>query len=327
MLDIVGKRGWYFLISALVIIPGLISMIIAPGWITGDSGLNAGIDFSSGSVMNVTFRQAVEEDDIRQRMDELGHSEALIQRLGGTNFFIRTEVLQEAIGDAPSEREVIERDLERFLGMERDRVEFDTVSPIVAQETVRTAFYALAAASVFIMFFVWYAFRRVPKAHRYGVSAILALMHDLLIILGIFSILGRVINLEVNSMFIVGLLIVAGYSVNDTIVVFDRIRENVSRSPDRDLAGMVNLSIMESMGRSLNTSITTLVVLLAMLLIGGNSIRELLLVLAIGAVAGTYSSIFIASQYLVMWDRGEIGRFFKRNSSAAASSLMHLIGR
>ena len=109
-------------------------------------------------------------------------------------------------------------------------------------------------------------------------------------------------------MFIVGLLIVAGYSVNDTIVVFDRIRENVSRSPDRDLATMINLSIMESMGRSLNTSITTLVVLLAMLFIGGNSIRELLLVLAIGAVVGTYSSIFIASQYLVMWDRGEIGR-------------------
>ena len=123
------------------------------------------------------------------------------------------------------------------------------------------------------------------------------------------------------------MLIVAGYSVNDTIVVFDRIRENVARHPDRELAPMVNLSIMESMGRSLNTSITTLVVLLAILLIGGNSIRELLLVLAIGAVAGTYSSIFIASQYLVMWDRGEIGRFFRRSPSAAASSLMNLIGR
>jgi preprotein translocase subunit SecF len=327
VLDIVGKRGWYFLISALVIVPGLVSMIMSPGWITLDSGLKAGIDFSSGSVMNVSFRQPVEEKHIRERLDELGHSEALIQRIGGTNFFIRTEVLEEAIGDGLSEREVIERDLEKFLGMERDRVEFDTVSPIVAQETVRTAFYALAAASVFILFFVWYAFRRVPKAHRYGVSALLALAHDLLIILGIFSILGRAINLEVNSMFIVGLLIVAGYSVNDTIVVFDRIRENVTRHPDRDLAGTVNLSIMESMARSLNTSITTLVVLLSMLFIGGTSIRELLLVLAIGAVAGTYSSIFIASQYLVMWDRGEIGRFFRRSPAAAASSLLHLIGR
>ncbi|MCH2512003.1 MAG: protein translocase subunit SecF [Chloroflexi bacterium] len=327
MQDIVGKRGWYFLFSALIIVPGLVSLIMSPGWITLDSGLKAGIDFSSGSVMNVSFRQPVDEDDIRERLDELGHSEALIQRIGGANYFIRTEVLEEAVGDGLSEREVIERDLEKFLGMERDRVEFDTVSPIVAKETVRTAFYSLAAASVFIMFFVWYAFRHVPKAHRYGVSALLALAHDLLIILGVFSILGRVINLEVNSMFIVGLLIVAGYSVNDTIVVFDRIRENVSRHPDRDLASTVNLSIMESMGRSLNTSITTLVVLLAMIFIGGTSIRELLLVLAIGAVAGTYSSIFIASQYLVMWDRGEIGRFFRRGRTATVSSLMHLIGR
>ena len=318
MIDIVGKRGWYFLISALIIVRGLVSMIGSPGWITGNSGLKAGIDFSSGSVMNVTFRQPVGEDDIRERLDELGHTEALIQRLGGTSFFVSTDVLEEAIGDGLSEREIIERDLEHFLGMERQRVEFDTVSPIVAQETVRTAFYALAAASVFILLFVWYAFRRVPKAHRYGVSAILALVHDLLIILGIFSILGRAINLEVNSMFIVGLLIVAGYSVNDTIVVFDRIRENVSRSPDRDLANTVNLSIMESIGRSMNTSITTLVVLLAMLFIGGHSIRELLLVLAIGAVAGTYSSIFIASQYLVMWDRGEIGRVFRRRSANEA---------
>ena len=327
MQDIVGKRGWYFLFSALIIVPGLVSLIMSPGWITLDSGLKAGIDFSSGSVMNVSFRQPVDEDDIRERLDELGHSEALIQRIGGANYFIRTEVLEEAVGDGLSEREVIERDLEKFLGMERDRVEFDTVSPIVAKETVRTAFYSLAAASVFIMFFVWYAFRHVPKAHRYGVSALLALAHDLLIILGVFSILGRVINLEVNSMFIVGLLIVAGYSVNDTIVVFDRIRENVSRHPDRDLASTDNLSIMESMGRSLNTSITTLVVLLAMIFIGGTSIRELLLVLAIGAVAGTYSSIFIASQYLVMWDRGEIGRFFRRGRTATVSSLMHLIGR
>ena len=327
MLDIVGKRGWYFLISALVIIPGLISMIASPGWISGGSGLKAGIDFTSGSVMNVSFANPdINEEDIQERMSELGHDEALIQRIGGNTFFIRTAVLKEAIGDDISEREKIERGLEEFLGLERDRVEFDTVSPIVAEETVKTALYALIAASVFIMFFVWYAFRRVPKAHRYGVSAILALVHDLLIILGIFSILGRVFNLEVNSMFIVGLLIVAGYSVNDTIVVFDRIRENVSRHPDRELAPMVNLSIMESMGRSLNTSITTLVVLLAMLFIGGTSIRELLLVLAIGAVAGTYSSIFIASQYLVMWDRGEVGRFFRRGPAATASSLLHLIG-
>ena len=329
MLDIVGKRGWYFLFSAVIIIAGIISMLMPPGWVTLESGLRPGIDFTSGSVFNVTFSQDVEQQDILQRMDDLGHPEALVQQVGVNNYFVRTEVLDEAVSGGLSEREIIERDLEETLGLERDRVEFESVSPIVASETVNIAFYALAAASVFILLYVWYAFRRVPKAYRYGVSAVLALAHDVLIILGVFSILGRVIGFEVNSMFIVGLLIVAGYSVNDTIVVFDRIRENVSRHPDRDLGGLVNISIMETMGRSLNTSITTLIVLIAMLLIGGPSIRELLLVLAIGAVVGTYSSIFIASQFLVMWDRGEIrtlGRA-RQTAATAASSLLSLLGR
>ncbi len=329
MLDIVGKRGWYFLFSALIIIPGIISMLLPPGWVTLDSGLRPGIDFSSGSVLNVTFEEDTEQRDIQERMAALGHPDALVQQVGVNNYFIRTDVLEEASGDELSEREIIERDLEDTLGLERNRVEFDSVSPIVASETVNIAFYALAAASVFILLYVWYAFRRVPKAYRYGFSAVLALAHDVLIILGVFSILGRVIGFEVNSMFIVGLLIVAGYSVNDTIVVFDRIRENVSRHPDRELGGVVNLSIMETIGRSLNTSLTTLIVLIAMLLIGGPSIRELLLVLAIGAVAGTYSSIFIASQFLVMWDRGEIGRFGRsgRSAATAVSALLHLIGK
>ena len=329
MLDIVGKRGWYFLFSALIIIPGIISMLLPPGWVTLDSGLRPGIDFSSGSVLNVTFEEDTEQRDIQERMAALGHPDALVQQVGVNNYFIRTDVLEEASGDELSEREIIERDLEETLGLERNRVEFDSVSPIVASETVNIAFYALAAASVFILLYVWYAFRRVPKAYRYGFSAVLALAHDVLIILGVFSILGRVIGFEVNSMFIVGLLIVAGYSVNDTIVVFDRIRENVSRHPDRELGGVVNLSIMETIGRSLNTSLTTLIVLIAMLLIGGPSIRELLLVLAIGAVTGTYSSIFIASQFLVMWDRGEIGRFGRsgRSAATAVSALLHLIGK
>ena len=329
MLDIVGKRGWYFLFSALIIIPGIISMIIPPGWSTLNSGLRPGIDFTSGSVFNVTFEEGVDQQEILDRMSALGHPEALVQRVGINNYFIRTEVLEEASGGELSEREIIERDLEETLGLQRDRVEFESVSPIVASESVNIAFYALAAASVFILLYVWYAFRRVPKAYRYGVSAVLALVHDVLIILGVFSILGRVIGFEVNSMFIVGLLIVAGYSVNDTIVVFDRIRENVQRHPDRDLGGLVNLSIMETIGRSLNTSLTTLIVLVAMLLIGGPSIRELLLVLAIGAVAGTYSSIFIASQFLVMWDRGEIRRFgrARQTAASAASMLMGLIGK
>ena len=341
MLDIVGKRAWYFLFSALIILPGLIFMIAPPGWLSGDSGLNPGIDFASGSALQITFDQPVKQDDIRERMNELGYPDSLVQKQGSRAVFIRTKLLDdetnsnrgpfkpECIENGMSERQCIEDDLEEFIG-EIEAREFESVSPIVATETARNAFFAVLAASVFILVYIWYAFRRVPKSYRYGISAILALVHDVVLILGVFAILGKVIDMEVNSMFIVGVLIVAGYSVNDTIVVFDRIRENVTRHPDRDLAGLVNLSILDTIGRSLNTSFTTLFVLLAMLLIGGPSIRGLLLVVAIGVVVGTYSSIFIASQFLVMWDRGEIGRWlrpWRRAPSAAAAGLLHLIGR
>ena len=329
MLDIVGKRGWYFLVSGIIILVGLLSMIFPPGWSTLNSGLQPGIDFTSGSALEITFSEPVSQTQIQERLTVLGHPEALVQSTGSRSAFIRTKVLREAEGTAVSERQLIEDDLATNVAP-IEAVALDTVSPIVAQETVRNTFFAMLAASVFILLYIWYAFRRVPKAYRYGVSAVLALVHDTLIILGAFSILGRVAGLEVNSMFIVGILTVAGYSVNDTIVVFDRIRENVIRHPDRALAPLVNVSIMETVGRSLNTSVTTLLVLVAMLLIGGASIRELLLVVAIGVIVGTYSSIFIASQFLVIWDRGEVGLIFgrgRRTAATAATALLHLVAR
>ena len=327
MLNIVGKRGWYFLFSALIILPGLISLIIPPdGWVTGGSGLRPGIDFTSGSMLDITFERAVSQDQVKQRMNALGHPEALIQRTGSRSVLVRTKVLAEASGNRKSDRQLIEDDLTRNVAPVK-AVTFDSTSPIVAQETVRNAAIALAAASVFILLYIWYAFRRVPKAYRYGISAILTLLHDTLLVLGIFSILGRALNMEVNSMFIVGILTVAGYSVNDTIVIFDRIRENVIRYPDRALEATVNLSIVETVGRSINTSFTTFTVLLAMLLIGGASIRELLLVVAIGVIVGTYSSIFIASQFVVIWERGEIGGLFRRGRRAAGAAATGLLGR
>ena len=228
-------------------------------------------------------------------------------------------MLEEAVGSQVSERQRIQDALAEEIGpIAASGV--DTVSPIVAQETVRNTFLALMVASVFILIYIWYAFRRVPRAYRYGVAAVVTLVHDTVIVLGVFSILGRALGMEVNSMFIVGILTVAGYSVNDTIVIFDRIRENTIRVPDRRLEDTVNLSIIESVGRSINTSFTTLLVLMAMLLIGGNSIRELLLVVAMGVAIGTYSSIFIAAQFLVIWERREFGRIFTLGRREAATS-------
>ena len=309
MLNIVGKRGWYFVLSAALIIPGLLSMIAPPGWATGGSGLNPGIDFTSGSVLDITFTEPVQPADVRSVLSRMGHPNALVQTVGSDSVLIRTRVLEEASGAQVSERQAIEDALqESVASIAASGV--DTVSPIIAQETVRNTFLALLVASVFILVYIWYAFRRVPRAYRYGIAAVVTLVHDTVIVLGVFSILGRIIGMEVNSMFIVGILTVAGYSVNDTIVVFDRIRENAIRVPDRRLEDTVNLSIIESVGRSINTSFTTLLVLLAMLLIGGESIRELLLVVAIGVIVGTYSSIFIAAQFLVIWERREFGRIF-----------------
>lgn len=329
MYDIVAKRGWYFLFSALLLIPGIISLALPPdGWVTGGSGLRPGIDFTSGSVMDITFERPVSQDQVQQRMEALGHPEALIQRTGSRTILVRTKVLMAGVGSEKSERQLIEDDLTQTVAPVV-AVNFDSTSPIVAEETVRNAIIAMAAASVFILLYIWYAFRRVPRAYRYGISAILTLVHDTLLVLGIFSILGRVLNMEVNSMFIVGILTVAGYSVNDTIVIFDRIRENVIRHPDRALDSVVNLSIVETVGRSINTSFTTFTVLLAMLLIGGSSIRELLLVVAIGVIIGTYSSIFIASQFVVIWERGEIWSIFRRNrqrAAAGAAGLLTLFG-
>ena len=318
MFDIVGKRGWYFVFSALLIIPGLLSMIAPPGWASGGSGLNPGIDFTSGSVLNVAFVDPVDTNDVREIMASMGHPQALVQAVGGSSVLIRTRVLEEGTGSQVSERQRIEDAMATQIGA-IEATGVDTVSPIIAQETVRNTFLALLVASAFILIYIWYAFRRVPRAYRYGIAAVVTLVHDTVIVLGVFSILGRVIDMEVNSMFIVGILTVAGYSVNDTIVVFDRIRENTIRVPDRRLEDTVNLSIVESVGRSINTSFTTLMVLLAMLLIGGESIRELLLVVAIGVVIGTYSSIFVAAQFLVIWERREFGRIFSLGRREAAA--------
>ena len=297
-MNIVGKRRLYFLLSALVLVPGIISLIIPPA-------IKAGIDFSSGSAFEVTFSREVQEEEVRGAMGDAGHSDARIQKLSSDAVFIRTKELQEG------ERDRLQAALEQAVAPVLAISKVETVSPEVAGETVRNAIIAVMVAAAGILLYITWAFRHIPGSFRYGVAAILALAHDILIIVGIFAFLGKVIDLEVNVMFVVGLLAVAGYSVNDTIVVFDRIRENVARNVDRPLAESVNISIMESMGRSLGTSLTTIFALLTLILIGGPTLREFLLVLIIGAAAGTYSSIFIASQFLVMWELGEVGRFFR----------------
>jgi preprotein translocase subunit SecF len=188
-----------------------------------------------------------------------------------------------------------------------------TVSASVASETTRNAFLAVLAASVFILLYISFAFRKVTRPWRYGACAIIALLHDVLVVLGVFSILGWTLHVQVDALFITALLTVVGFSVHDTIVVFDRIRENMTRRTTETFEQVVNASLVQTMARSLNTSLTVLFTLSALTLFGGTTIRTFTLALLIGIFSGTYSSIFNASMLLVMWERGEfIFKYFRR---------------
>ena len=304
-MDFVGKRFWFFLISLLVITPGVIFLIIAPG-------LRPGIDFTGGSSMTLQFQESssVTQQEMREALSNHGYSESTVQNLGNNSFFVRTKQLDEEAKDSLVEG------LTTSLAPGSGNVlqGFDLVSPIVAQETVLNAFWAVLAAAVGIFFYVWWAFRNVPSPFRYGLAAIAALLHDAIIVVGIFAILGEVLQMEVNTMFLIALLTVIGYSVNDTIVVFDKIRENVLIYANRPFPEIVNLSIAETIGRSINTSFTLLVTLLALILFGGATIREFLIVLLIGVVVGTYSSIAVASQILVTWEQKGIALPFGKKA-------------
>ena len=299
-MDFVGKRAWFFLVSALVIAPGIAFLIIG-------GGLKPGIDFTGGSTTGLEFAADVQQEELRSELTSLGYVDAIVQRMDDNAFFVRTKELQE------EEKDSLVGNLESRLSPDGVTVlSFDLVSPIVAAETVVNAFYAILAAAVGVFLYVWWAFRNMPSPFRYGAAAIIALLHDTAVVVGVFAILGVLLDVEVNTMFLIALLTVIGYSVNDTIVVFDRLRENVVNYPNRTLRVNANVSVSQSLSRSLNTSLTLLFTLLALLLFGGPTIRNFLWVLLIGVVVGTYSSVAIATPALMVWEEGDLRRIFRR---------------
>ena len=303
--DIIGKRFWFFLISGVVILIGIISL--------ATFGLPSGIEFSSGSMLTVRFEEPVDHAQFQQEMSNLGYTSAIIQRTGEGEFLIRTHELTD------EEKAQIEDALTARFG-QLSETQFSSVSPMVAAETAHNAAIAVAVAAVGILLYVTWAFRRMPKPFHYGTCAIVALIHDALIAMGVFSILGAILNWQINLMFITGLLAVIGYSVNNTVVIFDRIRENLTKGISADLETAVNHSLVETLSRSANTSLTTLIVILALLLFVGASIQNFVVVLIIGIIAGTFSSICIAPSLLVVWDKGEWGRFIPWTTQSRAKS-------
>ena len=288
-MDIVAKSRIFLTISAVLAALSIVVLVT--------EGLNLGIDFTSGTTVTYQFSDSnVDTGEVTDALFDSGHPEAIVQALGDDQFFIRTDDLGVS-GLDDVEEEVLKIDSGARV------LDTSTVGSSVAEDTVRNAITAVIVAAIFVMLYIMYAFRSVPNSYKYAFAAVVALGHDVLIVLGLFAVLGIAINAEVNAIFIVGILTVIGYSVNDTIVIFDRIRENVTLAPGRDFRSTVNLSISESVTRSLGTSITTVTVILAMLLFGGATLRDFLIVLLLGVVIGTYSSIFVAAQVLVLWQQ------------------------
>ena len=289
MLDITGKRSWFFIISGVVILIGIISLVTF--------GLKLGIDFSSGSIMTLRFeQQGATNAELRQELASLGYGNAVVQTTGDGNVLIRTTEL------TTEEKGQLKENLAAKFGPVDERG-FEAVDPVIARQTARAAAIAVAIAAVGILLYITWAFRRMPHPFRYGTCAIIALAHDVLLVLGTFSILGGLLGWEINLMFITGILAVIGYSVNNTVVVFDRIRENLSKGISPHFEVVVNSSLIETISRSLNTSLTTLLVVLALLLFVGATIINFAVVLLIGIIAGTFSSICIAPLLLVLWEK------------------------
>jgi preprotein translocase subunit SecF len=335
MINIIRYRYWYFLFSLLIIVPGAIFFAMG--------GLKLGIDFSGGTELTFVFPHQQSSTALQDQIKSAALQGAKLNEAevvsstpfggaasSGAHFLLRVP----NIGDQPQKLAAIEATLYREYGCgnlvkepspgvyktplpDCKNVVLDgenDVGGAISSQIRTRAFDAVLIASAFILLYISFAFRKVAHPFRYGTCAIIALLHDVLVVLGLFSIFGRLFGVTVDALFVTAVLTVIGFSVHDTIVIFDRIRENMARRIGEPFELVVNNAILQSMNRSLNTSLTVLMTLTALLLFGGDSIRIFVVTLLVGITSGTYSSIFNASPLLVVWDNDElgIGRLFRR---------------
>lgn len=297
MVDIVEKRYWYFALSTLIIVPGLVGLLL---W-----GLNLGIDFTGGALLELQFEAPTRElqpAEIRTTVEELGYAGITVQTAEDNTVLIRLRDISNA------KKNEIEAVLQNTYGSATEQ-RFESVGPSVGAEVTQRAIIAVIAAGVGILLYMAFAFREVPNPFRYGTCAVIAVLHDVAIVVGLAAFAGHFYGWQVDALFLTALLTVIGYSVHDTIVVFDRIRENLSVRRSEPFAQVVNHSIIQTLDRSINTQLTVLFTLIAIYLFGGVTIRLFTLWLIVGLISGTYSSIFTASEVLVAWEKGELTRW------------------
>jgi preprotein translocase subunit SecF len=303
MVRFVERKWWYFGLSGLLIVPGLIFLLLG--------GLKPGIEFKGGTLLDVRFDTPPTVAQVTEVMNDLGRREAIVQAAEGGRIEIRTFEMK------PDELVAAENALKAKFGANVE-VNPSTVSPSFSGELIDNAVRSIALASVLIVLLIAFAFRNFGwAAFRYGIAAIISLLHDAAVVLGLFAILGYWFNVEIDTLFVTAVLTIIGFSVHDTIVVFDRIRENLRLNPGEALNPVINFSIMQTLARSVITSLTVCLTLLALYLFGGFSMRNFALALLVGIVSGTYSSIFNASQIVSLWQEVE-DRLRHRSSPAPA---------
>jgi len=292
LFNFVEHKWWYFLISGLIIVPGTIFLLLG--------GLKPGIEFRGGTLLDARFSSAPASAEVHDIFAGLGHDEAVIQQAEGGRVQVRTSAL--SIDQTVAAQDA----LKAKYGADFLDMQASSVSPSFSEEIVRNAIWSIILASGLIVLLIAFAFRSFGwGAFRYGFAAILATLHDALLVLGLFAILGYFFNVEIDSLFVTAVLTVIGFSVHDTIVVFDRIRENLRLNPGEPLNPVINFSIMQTMVRSIITSVTVIFTLLALYSFGGYTIRNFALALLVGIVSGTYSSIFNAAQIVSLWQELE----------------------
>lgn len=289
-MNLMKYKIWFLFFSLLIILPGFYFLIT--------SGLKLGIDFTGGTLLEYGFEKNININDLKQQISSQGIEVGQINSSSDRNLIIRTKPLEQ--NQIDKLRSFLN---EKFGKVIERRVEF--VGPVIGSELRQKALIAISLASLIIVLYIAFSFRKIPKPQsswRFGVSAVVALIHDILVVVGVFAILGKFLNVEVDTLFVTALLTIIGFSVHDTIVVFDRIRENLIKLSGKNFAGIANISVVQTLGRSLNTSLTVVFVLLAILLFGGETLRWFIVALLVGIVSGTYSSIFNATALLVWWE-------------------------
>lgn len=305
MLDIVGKRYYFFGLSLLVIIPGLFFLI--------RYGLSLSIDFTGGSLLEVQFTSGKipQPAQIITLYAQNGYPDTQVQTSENNTLIIRSKSMDDSV------RAQLVSSMESISGGTITVNRFDSVGPVIGQEVTNRAAEAVAVAAVLIMGYITFAFRGVQHAFRYGLSAVIAMFHDILVVVGIEAMLGHFLHWEADSLFLTALLTVIGFSVHDTIVVFDRIRENANIYRRIPYETMVNHSIIQTLDRSINTQWTVLITLLALALFGGVTTRHFVIILLVGIFSGAYSSIFNAASILVVWENRDWRRLFSRGDKEA----------